>query len=650
MIPKETVDRILDTAQIEEVIGEFVELKKSGQGLKALSPFSSEKTPSFYVVPHKGIFKDFSSGKGGSVVTFLMEHEKMSYPEALRWLARKYNIEVSEEQSPEQEAHQNEREALLIALKYAADFYRSYLLNSHEGKTIGQPYLQERGIETQTAEAFELGLSPDQHDAFYRQALRDGYQPERLEEAGLIKKNEQDTYRDVFRNRLLFPIQNASGKVLGFGGRILRNNTKAPKYLNTPETPVYHKSDVLYGLHQARQSMRRQDRCILVEGYTDVLALHQCGLDYAVAASGTSLTEGQVKLIGRFTHRVLLLFDGDAAGTRAALRGMDLLLAAEMEVRIVVLPEGEDPDSFVKGRDAETVNAYLDQHEKDFLYFKTRLLLAQYGEDPVQKAHVVREVTESLSKLPDSVTRALYVKECARLLQLEERILYLELNKHLQEEVKKARRRIEQEAPSNFDKAGPDAPAPQPVEAPRPPGEIQEKQLAWILIHYGHRPYTEKWAALEPEERNQAPMLAEYLIKEFTDLEWVHKGAKAVFEEYRRIWSAGGFPELKDFLAHPNHAIAETATSLSIEIFSANPKWAEKIGHQPVAPGQIHQKEVDSTIRHLILRKLKQQFQEANQALKEAQDDTEVNEWLEVLQFINQQQKAIADKHGIVTI
>lgn len=648
MIPKPIVDAILEAARIEEVIGEFVELKKSGQAYKALSPFSSEKTPSFFVVPHKGIFKDFSSGKGGSVVTFLMEHEKMTYPEALRWLARKYNIDVEEAQTPEQQKAQNQREAILIALKYAGDFYRSYLLKSHEGQTIGLPYLQERGIEAATSETFYLGLSPDQHQGFLEQARQDGYQDEILEAAGLIKKTEQGDYRDVFRNRLLFPIENASGKILGFGGRILRRHTKAPKYLNTPETAVYHKSDVLYGLHQARQAMRKEDCCILVEGYTDVLALHQCGLKHAVAASGTSLTEGQVKLIGRYTHNVQLIFDGDAAGNRAALRGMDLLLAAEMDVKIVALPEGEDPDSFVKTRDAQAVKQFLEREQQDFLYYKTRLLQQQYGDDPVQKAHVVRELTESLSLLPDSVLRALYVKECAKMLRLEERILYLELNKHLRRHVEQVRQKQQKEAPAPNDVSGAEEMTPQPFIETTPPGARQEMQLVWILMHYGHKPYSPEWLHQDADQRQNAPMLASYLLEEFADLQWVHEGAHALFDAYGQLWQKGDFPEWRDFMQHHNPEVARTASEIATEPHAANEKWAEKTGRRPLPPGEIHQAEVDSCVRHLLLRKLRAQQKEVLETLKKASTEEETNEWLEVLQYLKEQENEIGRDHDIV--
>jgi DNA primase len=652
MIPKHTVDAIMEATQIEEVVGDFVELKKSGSSYKALSPFSQEKTPSFFVVPHKGIFKDFSSGKGGNAVHFLMEHQGMSYPEALRWLARKYNIAVEEERQAEADEGQQEKDALYILLKYARDFYRRYLFESEEGRTIGRPYLAERGIEKATAEAFELGLSPDAYDGFYRQALQDGFTEEKMEQAGLIKEGRRGGKIDVFRNRLMFPIHDPSGKVLGFGARLLRNSDKAPKYLNTPETPVYHKGEVLYGLYQARPEMQRMERAILVEGYTDVLALHQCGIRYAIAASGTSLTEEQVRRLKRHVRELWLFFDGDAAGQRASLRGIDLLLAAELTVRVVVAPEGEDPDSFARDRNAEEVRRYLESAAEDFIFFKTRRLLNQYGEDPVRKAQVVRELTESLSKMPDSVARALYIKECARLLGLEERILYLELNKHLRDQIERVRRQNEREADYEEHQETPlpgeERPVPQPRPL-RPPEEAQERELIRLLLHYGHRPYRRSDAAT-PARDDQTPSLSDYLLSEFSELEWKSDTAKAVFDRFYESWQQGAVPEWEDFLRHPDPKVAEMVAKLTAPGHHLSKHWEARTGRPVVRPGDRYQTEVDSALRHLLLRKLDRQMRDALEELKSASDPAEEEEWMRVIQWIKEQEKEVTGGQEIVLL
>src|SRR5471030_1887269 len=430
MIARSTVDRIMEATDIVEVIGEFVTLKKRGANYVGLSPFANEKTPSFTVSPAKGIFKDFSSGLGGSAVTFLMEHEKFNYPEALKWLAKKYGIDVEETtDAPENREAENHRESLLIVTGYAAKFFHESLLETDEGKSIGLSYFKERGFTNDTIRKFELGYSPDQWEAFTGQALNDGYQQEFLEETGLSVKRENGSLYDRYRGRVMFPIHSFTGRVIAFGGRTLKSDKNVPKYVNSPESEIYHKSNVLYGLYFAKKAIREEDNCFLVEGYADVLSVHQAGIENVVASSGTSLTAEQIRLIGRFTKNITILYDGDAAGIKASLRGMDLILEEGLNVKIVSFPDGHDPDSYVRKLGSTAFKTYIDENKKDFILFKTNVLLKDAGNDPLKKAEVIREVVESIAKIPDSIKASVFIKECSYVLDIDERALLSELNK-----------------------------------------------------------------------------------------------------------------------------------------------------------------------------------------------------------------------------
>ncbi|MGI4804099.1 MAG: DNA primase, partial [Janthinobacterium lividum] len=430
MIKKATIDKIFEATDIAEVIGEFVQLKKRGANFVGLSPFTEEKTPSFTVSPVKGIFKDFSTGVGGSAVTFLMEHEKFTYPEALKWLAKKYNIEVEEDQqTPENIEEDNRRESLMVVSAFAVKFFHESLLESPEGKNIGLSYFKERGFREDVIKKFELGYSPDNWEAFSSAAIKQNYQPEFLVESGLSVKRDNGTLYDRYRGRVMFPIHNFTGRVVGFGGRTLKNDKSVPKYVNSPESEIYHKSNLLYGLYFAKKSIREADNCYLVEGYADVISVHQAGIENVVASSGTSLTVEQIRLIGRSTKNITILYDGDAAGIKAALRGLDLILEEGLNVKVVTFPDGHDPDSYVRKVGTTAFKAYIDQYQKDFILFKTSTLLKEAKNDPIKKAEVIRDVVESIAKIPDSIKASVFVKECSLLMQLDERSLLTELNK-----------------------------------------------------------------------------------------------------------------------------------------------------------------------------------------------------------------------------
>ncbi|WP_311330800.1 DNA primase [Capnocytophaga sputigena] len=424
MISKNTIDKVYDQMRVEEVIGDFVQLKRAGSNYKGLSPFSNERTPSFMVSPVKQIWKDFSSGKGGNAIAFLMEHEHFTYPEAIRYLAKKYHIDIEEtEQSNEEKAQADERESLYIVSEYAQQYFQDTLFNTEAGKAIGMTYFKERGFTEETIQKFRLGFSPDEWTAFTDTALAKGYQLEFLEKTGLTIVNGDRKF-DRFKGRVMFPIHSMSGRVLGFGGRILTNDKKQAKYLNSPESEIYHKSKVLYGIFFAKQAIAKADNCYLVEGYTDVIQMHQKGIENVVASSGTALTQDQIRLIHRLTPNITVLYDGDAAGLRASIRGVDLILEQGMNVKVCTFPDGDDPDSFARKTAYEDLVLYLENNATDFIRFKASLLMQEAQNDPIKKAETIRDMVESISKIPDLIKREVYVRECATIMDISEQVLF----------------------------------------------------------------------------------------------------------------------------------------------------------------------------------------------------------------------------------
>jgi len=437
MISRSTIDQVFESARVEEVIGEFVQLKKAGSNFKGLSPFVDEKSPSFMVSPVKQIWKDFSTGKGGNAISFLMEHEHYSYPEAIKWLAKKYNIEIEEtEQTDEQKAQMSERESMFLVSHFAKDYFHHLMLNTIKGKAIGLSYFKERGFEDTIIEKFDLGYCIDEWDNFTKAALAKGYDLKYLASTGLTIVKESKQF-DRFKGRVIFPIHSMSGRILGFGGRILTADKKAAKYLNSPESDIYHKSKILYGLFQAKKEIAKKDNCFLVEGYTDVISFHQSGVENVVASSGTALSSDQIRLVNRLTKNITVLFDGDAAGIRASIRGIDIILEQGMNVKVVQFPDGEDPDSFAKSHSDSELKEYLNDSAQDFISFKASLLLKDSKNDPVKKAGVIRDIVTSISKIPDGIQREVYVQECARIMDISERVLFSELAQILKKESSK---------------------------------------------------------------------------------------------------------------------------------------------------------------------------------------------------------------------
>lgn len=445
LISQNTIDTVFETARVEEVIGDFVNLKRAGSNFKGLSPFSDERSPSFMVSPAKGIWKDFSSGKGGNSVAFLMEHSHFTYPEAIRYLARKYNIEIEEtEQTDAEKAITDVRESMYLVSEFAKEYFHNTLLHSEEGKAIGLSYFKERGFTNETIKKFSLGYSPETWDALTKEALGKGYKLEFLESTGLTIAREDRPF-DRFKGRVMFPIESMSGRVLGYGGRILTNDKKAAKYLNSPESDIYHKSRVLYGIFQAKQAIAKLNNCYLVEGYTDVIQFHQAGIENVVASSGTALTPDQIRLVNRLTKNITVLFDGDAAGLRASIRGIDLILEEGMNVRVCAFPDGEDPDSFARKNSHDELVAYLETNSKDFIQFKASILMNEAKNDPVKKADLIRDMVTSISKIPDRIQREVYIQECARIMDISEQVLVSTLAQLIQKDLAEANKKQKQD-------------------------------------------------------------------------------------------------------------------------------------------------------------------------------------------------------------
>ena len=497
MISKTTIDQVYETARVEEVIGDFVALKKSGANYKGLSPFSQEKSPSFMVSPVKQIWKDFSSGKGGNVVAFLMEHEHFTYPEAIRYLAKKYAIEIEETQMTDQEKEQaNARESLFLATAFAQEYFENTLWNSEQGKAIGWTYFQERGFTDETIRTFGLGYSPEAKNSLSQAAVQASYNLDFFEQCGLLVPTENGPI-DRFRGRVIFPIRSMSGRVQGFGGRILGDNKKTAKYLNSPESDIYHKSKVLFGLHEAKKAIAKEDVCYLVEGYTDVIQLHQAGIEAVVSSSGTALTSQQIQMIRRLTQNIVVLFDGDAAGLRAALRGIDLILEAGLNVRVVRFPEGEDPDSFAKAHDRDQIQEFLSAQAQNFIAFKANLLTQEAANDPIRKAEAVREIVASIAKIPDPIKQELYIRESSGMLGLTETTLFDALAQE-QQKNRREQSRTKSRAPEK-----PQLVTPQVEEKPLDPNHVLEQQIISILVRYGAHAVIFQDDVLETDETGE---------------------------------------------------------------------------------------------------------------------------------------------------
>lgn len=585
MIDQATVDKIIDSANILEVVSDFVTLRKRGVNYVGLCPFHDEKTPSFSVSPSKGICKCFSCGKGGSAVHFIMEHEQLSYYEALKYLAKKYNIEIEErELSDEEKQIKSDRESMLIVNSFAQEYFSNILFQHSEGRSVGLAYFHERGFRDDIIHKFALGYSLEQRDALAIEAKKRGYKEEYLLKTGLCLEGQNGYISDRFRGRVIFPVFSLSGKVFAFGGRVLRKSDKLAKYVNSPESEVYHKSNVLYGIYQAKQSIVKNDNCFLVEGYTDVLSMHQAGVENVVASSGTSLTPGQIRLIHRFTNNITVIYDGDAAGIKASLRGIDLILKEGMNIKVVLLPDGDDPDSFAKKQSASSFTEYIKNHEVDFIRFKTNLLLDSAGNDPIKRAELISDIVQSIAIIPDTIVRSVYTKECSRLMEISEEVLLREINKiklsQLQNgtppnkktlsETSADKQNSQEEGTQNDDTETltETQGVPQGVlQEKRVPSPLDpfEKTLVRYMIRYGfHDLFSE---INEETGETETWKVIPYILTDLRndEIEFQHPLYKKVIAEINHIFDQEGEHLTRYFLAHPDEEISRLAVDLVSE-------------------------------------------------------------------------------------
>ncbi|NNC62718.1 MAG: DNA primase [Eudoraea sp.] len=638
MISKSTIDQVYETARVEEVIGDFVSLKKSGSNFKGLSPFTDERTPSFMVSPVKQIWKDFSSGKGGNVVAFLMEHEHFTYPEAIKYLAKKYQIEIEEtEQTDEQKEQANERESLYLVSEFAQEYYQNILWDSEPGKAVGLSYFKERGFTEETIRHFGLGYGLDEWDAFTTHALEKGYQLDYLEKTGLtiVKDDPRNPgikrKFDRFKGRVLFPIHSLSGRVLGFGGRILGNDKKAAKYLNSPESEIYHKSKVLYGIYYAKQAIAKEDNCYLVEGYTDVIQMYQRGIHNVVASSGTALTPDQIRIINRLTRNITVLFDGDAAGVRASLRGVDLILEQGMNVRICTFPEGEDPDSFAKNNAYEDVLAYLEEHAKDFIQFKTSLLAEEAANDPIKKADTIRDIVNSISKIPDRIKREIYIQQCAAMMNISEEVLFNTLAQISRKENTEARKQ-ERKQQKAFEVV-----REHPKEAKVDVQFELERKIIEILLLYGKeeqqfedlvlKENEEGELVLEPERVEAKVYEKIYLDLQEDEIELTHDQFKIIYYKLMESLNEKEDFQLSAFLNDLDQELVNNISSILMEEEKYNlHNWERKDIYPKEKSGTIAQlvSETILTLRCYLIKKRIYSLQQNTE--EESEDNNEVLE------------------------
>ncbi|SHL71773.1 DNA primase [Chitinophaga jiangningensis] len=654
MISQNTIQQILSRIDIVEIVGSFVKLKKRGANYLGNCPFHNEKTPSFTVSPSKEIYKCFGCGVSGNAVSFIMEHEKYSYVEALRWLAQKYQIEVEEtEVSPQLKQFQQLADSLYIINGFAKDYFADTLFNNEEGQNVGLSYFEERGFTEETIRKFQLGYCLNTRDSFVKTAVAKGYNLEYLQKTGLVTiRNEQPV--DNYRGRVIFPIHNQSGKVLGFGARILQKTDKAPKYINSPENEIYIKSRVLYGTYFARQSIDKLNECLLVEGYTDVISLHQAGVENVVASSGTSLTQDQLRLIKKYTNNLTIIYDGDAAGIKAALRGLDMAVEEGLNVKLVLLPEKEDPDSYVQRIGAAAFREFIEEHKQDFVLFKLQISLKDAGNDSAKKSQLVNEIAETISKIDkaeDFTRQQDYIRQCSQLLKIDEQGLITLVNKFIRERLTKREQQNNRNtpaAPSDDDLSDEAIAAMEAAEAQYGGGENlfnkdekQEKELVKILLRFGDKPFSE-------EERNT---VADYIFHLPYDFESLVSSelVKRILREYKRIYDEGNIPDKKWFLYHEDQDLAKNI-ALIIEDKEADlsVNWKERFEIDTVFGDVAYLKDTISTSNYLILRKIKKMIEENQQEAMNLTDFEEMKRCMELHQHLKQLEKELTQGLGTV--
>ncbi len=635
MIKRETIERVLDAARIDEVVGDFVDLKKRGTSLLGNCPFHNEKTPSFHVSVSKGIYKCFGCGVGGDSLKFIMELEKYSYPEAIRYLADKYGVAVEEvERSPAQLAAQDKRESLYVLSNWASKYFKEQLWDTDSGRSIALSYFKERGYTDDIIKKFDLGYSPDQWTALSDDAIKDGFQKEYLKEIGLAIERDDGSVYDRFRGRVIFPIHNLTGRVIGFGGRTLKTEKAVPKYVNSPESDIYHKSEVLYGLHFGKKAIKDQDVCYLVEGYADLLSMHQAGVENVVSSSGTSLTSGQIRLISRFTTNVVILYDGDAAGIKASLRGTDMLLQEGLNVKVVLFPDGIDPDSYVQMHGSTAFKAYVAQEQEDFIFYKTNILLKDTNGDPIKRADVIREVVESIALIPDEIKVSVFLQQCSGLLDIDERILLTELNKIRLKKIK-AHDRKEQQASKNLND-------PTPYELPpadlflldeertnlQPSSEVpavitadvlQEREIVRILLNYGGD-------LAEWEGQGDVP-IAPFLLNALDDINFEDRASAFIVDIFKQKVEHFEIPDIKYFFSHEDPEVQDLAITCVTTPYELSPNWNDEKRKIYVRGEREHLKELTmQAIYRIKKRKIEKEMIKIREDLKviSGEDDIEI--------------------------
>ncbi len=633
MISRNTIDLIYQAAIIEDVVGEFVALKKSGKSYKGLSPFSSERTPSFYVVPSKGIYKDFSSGKGGNVIDFLMQHQKLTYPEALRWLAQRYQIPIEEEEeSDTQKQEKTEREQLSRVVEFANNWFQHQLHETENGQAIGLSYFQERGFRPETMATWQLGYAPAGWDHLKKAAEEAGHNLALFVKAGLLKQKDveensdpeaekkEGRIYDAFRDRVMFTIHSESGKVIAFAGRTLQADLKGAKYINSPESELFHKSDVLYGLHLAKNTIVKEDVCYLVEGYTDVISLYQAGITNVVASCGTSLTEGHIKKIVRYTKNITVLFDGDAAGIKASLRSIEMILKQGMNVRVVLFPDGDDPDSFARKNDQDTIEQFLKSNAVDFVRFKTKLLLEEAGKDPLKRAELIKDIVQTISIIPDVIQREVYLQECSHLLNVTQESLVYQLNQTLKKQkfTPAERQVLPTEAPQEAEPVDPEI------------GHsfstfIQEKEIIRLLFSFGDYPI--EWVVEQnPEDpdhpKTQTVAAAEVIIAalEKDNMQLENQLLRDIYQEYMRFIDEMNYPDIKHFTYHEDPSIRQMVTDLITIPNELSKNWEAHNIFTETEDRNLTKACLDA-VNRLKLIKVKKLLQDTTQNIEELGDN-----------------------------
>lgn len=659
MIKKETIEKVLDAARIEEVVGDFVDLKKRGTSLIGNCPFHNEKTPSFHVSVAKGIYKCFGCGAGGDALKFVMELEKYSYPEAIRYLADKYSIPVEEvERSPAQLAAQDKRESLYVLSTWASKYFKEQLWNTESGQSIALSYFKERGYREDIIRKFDLGYSPDQWTALVDAAVENGFHKDYLKEIGLAIERDDASFYDRFRGRVIFPIHNLTGRVIGFGGRTLKTEKTVPKYVNSPESDIYHKSDVLYGLHFAKKTIKDNDVCYLVEGYADVLSMHQAGVENVVSSSGTSLTTGQIRLISRFTNNVVILYDGDAAGIKASLRGTDMLLEEGLNVKVLLFPDGNDPDSYIQTYGSTAFKEYIVKHQEDFIFYKTNILLKDTGRDPIKRAEVIREVVESIALIPDEIKVSVFIQQCSHLLDIEERVLLTELNKIRIQKAKAQDKKVHQTSKTSNDVAPMDIPPAdlfltdaervKEVSSGENPQTItsdilQEREIVRILLNYG-----EELAVWEGD--GDVP-IAPLLLNALDDIAFEDRASAFIVDVFKQKAEHFEIPDVKYFFSHEDKEVQDLAITCVATPYELSPNWNDEKRKIYVRQEWEHLRELTmQAIYRIKKRKVEKEMIKIREELKVMSTEEDMEILLAKYQKLKEAEKVLGNFLGNIVV